>query len=90
MTPTPNRPPLYGRLRNGRRSGRLKVLLGPFEVVLTYAGVVILLLVFILIERDDISDRVVQLVGWGKIGVTTKTLNLIGNRLSRYLLPCPW
>ena len=64
----------------------LQHLLGPFEVVLTFAGVVLILLTFILIERADISDRIVQLVGWGKIGVTTKTLSLIGHRLSRYMV----
>jgi predicted PurR-regulated permease PerM len=63
----------------------LEHVLGPFEIVLTYGGVVLLLLTFILLEYEDISDRIVQLVGWGKIGVTTKTLNLIGHRLSRYL-----
>jgi predicted PurR-regulated permease PerM len=65
---------------------QLEHLLGPFEAALASAGVVLLLLLFILIEREDISDRIVQLVGWGKIGVTTKTLSQIGHRLSRYVL----
>jgi predicted PurR-regulated permease PerM len=64
----------------------LQSLLGPFEVILASTGVVLLLLIFILLEREDISDRIVQLVGWGKIGLTTKTLNQIGNRLSRYVM----
>ncbi len=45
-----------------------------------------LLLVFLLIESNDISDRIVQTVGWGKIGVTTKTMSQIGHVLSRYLV----
>jgi predicted PurR-regulated permease PerM len=58
---------------------------GPFEIIVTYGGVVLLLLLFMLLEREEIGDRIIQLVGWGSIGVTTKTLNLVGRRLSRYL-----
>ena len=58
---------------------------GPLEIIVTYGGVVLLLLLFILLEHEEISDRIIQLVGWGSIGVTTKTLNLVGRRLSRYL-----
>ena len=65
---------------------QLQTLLGPFHVTLAFGGVVLLLLVFLLIESNDISDRIVQTVGWGKIGVTTKTMSQIGHVLSRYLV----
>jgi predicted PurR-regulated permease PerM len=64
---------------------QLQSLFGPFHVALAFGGVVLLLLIFLLIESNDISDRIVQMVGWGKIGVTTKTLTQIGHVLSRYL-----
>src|SRR5262245_14857321 len=64
---------------------QLHSLLGPFHVALAFGGIVLLLLVFLLIESDDISDRIVQMVGWGKIGITTKTMTQVGHRLSRYL-----
>jgi hypothetical protein len=48
-------------------------------------GIVLLLVVFLLFERDEIGDRIIQLVGWGRIGVTTKTLAQIGTGLSKYL-----
>ena len=64
---------------------QLQSLFGPFHVTLAFGGVVLLLLIFVLIESNDISDRIVQLVGWGKIGVTTKTMTQIGHVLSRYL-----
>ena len=64
---------------------QLQSLFGPFHVTLAFGGVVLLLLVFVLIESNDISDRIVQMVGWGKIGVTTKTMTQIGHVLSRYL-----
>jgi predicted PurR-regulated permease PerM len=64
---------------------QLQSLLGPFHVTLAFGGVVLLLLVFLLFESNDISDRIVQMVGWGKIGITTKTMTQIGYGLSRYL-----
>ena len=64
---------------------QLQSLLGPFHVTLAFGGVVLLLLVFLLIESNDISDRIVQMVGWSKIGVTTKTMSRIGHVESRYL-----
>jgi predicted PurR-regulated permease PerM len=65
--------------------GKLHTYLGPFESIVAFGGIVLLLIVFLLFERDDIGDRIIQLVGWGKIGVTTRTLAQIGAGLSRYL-----
>ncbi len=65
--------------------GTLHTVLGPFESIAAFGGIVLLLVVFLLFERDDIGDRIIQLVGWGKIGVTTRTLAQIGAGLSRYL-----
>ena len=45
---------------------QLQSLMGPFHLTLAFGGVVLLLLVFLLIESNDISDRIVQMVGWGK------------------------
>ena len=45
---------------------QLQSVLGPFHLTLAFGGVVLLLLVFVLIESNDISDRIVQMVGWGK------------------------
>jgi predicted PurR-regulated permease PerM len=64
---------------------QLQSWLGPFHVTLAFGGVVLLLLVFLLFESNDISDRILQMVGWGNIGITTKTMTQIGHGLSRYL-----
>jgi len=64
---------------------QLGTFLGPFRAILAWGGVVLLLLVFLLMESDEISDRVVQIVGWGNIGVTTETITQISHVLSRYL-----
>jgi len=64
---------------------QLHTIMGPFESILAMGGVVLLLVIFLLFERDEISAKIIQLVGWGQIGVTTKTLSQIGDGLSKYL-----
>ncbi|WP_165250322.1 AI-2E family transporter [Paludisphaera soli] len=59
--------------------------LGPFESIIALVGIVLLLVVFLLFEREDVGNRILQLVGSGQIGVTTKTLAQIGQGLSSYL-----
>jgi len=59
--------------------------LGPFESIVALVGIVLLLVVFLLFEREDVGNRLLQLVGSGQIGVTTKTLAQIGRGLSSYL-----
>ncbi|MDG3008093.1 AI-2E family transporter [Paludisphaera mucosa] len=64
---------------------RVHTYLGPFESVVALGGIVLLLVVFLLFEREDLSNRIIQLVGRGQLGVTTKTLAEIGKSLSSYL-----
>lgn len=65
--------------------GQLQTLLGPFQHAAAFLGMVLLLLFFLLLNREDIGDRIVQISGRGRISLTTKTLAQIGRRLSRYL-----
>lgn len=65
---------------------RMETFLGPFEAILAMGGVVLLLVIFLLLERDEIGDKIINLVGWSQIGVTTKTLSQIGASLGNYLL----
>ncbi len=53
---------------------------------LTTTGVVLLLVIFILLQREDIRDRVIRLAGAGDIETTTTALNDAAYRLSRLLL----
>jgi predicted PurR-regulated permease PerM len=61
-------------------------LFGPMLVVTGSAGVVIVLVVFFLIRREDLRDRFIRLVGRGRVTVTTKVLEDAAARVSRYLL----
>jgi predicted PurR-regulated permease PerM len=56
-------------------------ILGPLGT----AGLVMLLLVFMLLERDDLRIRIVRLLGQGRICVTTTAMDEVGLRVSRYL-----
>ena len=53
--------------------------------VLGTIGIVIVLVVFFLIRREDLRDRFIHLMGKGHVTVTTQTLEDAGTRVSRYL-----
>jgi predicted PurR-regulated permease PerM/CheY-like chemotaxis protein len=66
----------------------LQVLGGTFGTLLEWlgsAGVVIILVVFFLVRREDLRDRFIRLVGTGQVTVTTQMLEDAATRVSRYL-----
>ena len=63
-------------------SGMFGTLIG----VLGAIGVVMVLVVFFLIRRDDLRDRFIRLVGGGQVTQTTRALEDAAARVSRYLL----
>jgi predicted PurR-regulated permease PerM len=62
------------------------IIAGPLVERLASAGLAIVLVVFMLIERDDLRNRLIRLIGYGRITVTTKALEDASYRISRYLL----
>ena len=57
----------------------------PGARTLGTAGLVIVFVVFMLLEREDLRDRVIRLVSRGKYLVTTRALNDGADRISRYM-----
>jgi predicted PurR-regulated permease PerM len=53
---------------------------------LTSAAVVTVLMIFMLLERRELRDRVILLIGYRRMTATTKALDEAGVRISRYLL----
>jgi hypothetical protein len=47
---------------------------------------IIVLTALMLVQRDDLRDRVIRLVGAGQIHLTTKAMEDAGGRVTRYLL----
>jgi len=52
---------------------------------LATSALVLILVVFMLITRDDLRDRIIRLIGHGRLNLTTQALDDAGSRISRYL-----
>jgi len=66
----------------------LQVITGMFGTlldVLGSTGIVIVLVVFFLVRREDLRDRFIRLVGKGDVTVTTQAIEDAATRVSRYL-----
>lgn len=60
----------------------LSPLLGPLGT----AGLVATMVIFMLLERRDLRDRLIGLIGHGHLALTTKAFDEAGTRVSRQLL----
>jgi predicted PurR-regulated permease PerM len=60
--------------------------LGPLVGPISTAGVVVVMVIFMLIERRDLRDRLIGIFGHGQLAITTKALDEAGTRVSRQLL----
>jgi predicted PurR-regulated permease PerM len=60
----------------------LGLVLGPLGT----AAVVVVFVVFMLLEREDLRDRMIRLVSGGRYMTTTRALDDAGRRISRYML----
>jgi predicted PurR-regulated permease PerM len=60
--------------------------LGPFVGPLGMAGLVAAMVMFMLLERRDLRDRLIGLIGHGQLTATTKAFDEAGSRVSRQLL----
>ena len=60
--------------------------LGPIVGPLGTAGLVLAMVIFMLLERRDLRDRLIGLIGHGQLAITTKAFDEAGSRVSRQLL----
>ena len=60
--------------------------ISPIVGPLGTAGFVLAMVIFMLLERRDLRDRVIGLLGHGQLAVTTKAFDEAGMRVSRQLL----
>ena len=60
--------------------------LGPVVGPLGTAGLVVAMVIFMLLERRDLRDRLIGLFGHGRLTVTTRAFDEAGTRVSRQLL----
>jgi predicted PurR-regulated permease PerM len=79
--PAPARPsPSAGPL------DQLEWLLTPFLRTVGFMGVVMILVIFMLLKREDLQGRFIKIVGHGRISTTTRAMEEAAARVSRYLL----
>ena len=64
---------------------RLAGIVSPVADVLGVAAIVAVLAVFMLLQREDLRDRVIRLVGNRDLTLTTTALDDAGGRISRFL-----
>jgi predicted PurR-regulated permease PerM len=57
-------------------------LLGPLGT----AAMIVVFVIFMLIERSDLRDRFIHLIGRGRLRITTQAIDEAATRVSRYLL----
>jgi predicted PurR-regulated permease PerM len=60
--------------------------LGPILGPVATGGFVLVLVIFMLLERDDLRGRLIGLIGHGNLAVTTKAFEEASERVSRQLL----
>jgi branched-chain amino acid transport system permease protein len=65
---------------------RLQQAIGPFLNPLSTAGVVAVLVIFLLFGGEDLRDRLIRIAGKGRLSGTTQAIGDAVERVSRYLL----
>lgn len=63
-----------------------KQVMGPILAPLGVAGIVIVLVVMILFQREDLRDRFIQVVSAGNLNIGAQAVDDAAQRVSRYLL----
>ncbi|MEA2630169.1 MAG: hypothetical protein QOE66_388, partial [Chloroflexota bacterium] len=64
---------------------RLQTAVGPYLEMLGVVSFVLILVLFMLNNREDLTDRIVRLFGLSRVSLTTRTMEEVGQRISRYL-----
>jgi predicted PurR-regulated permease PerM len=64
----------------------VQLIVAPLVGPLGMAALVVLLVIFMLLQREDLRNRVIRLIGQGRISATTRAMDDAGCRVSRFLL----
>jgi predicted PurR-regulated permease PerM len=75
-------PPEFGRHPLQLMGKLFTTVWGPIQ----FAGIVLLVLIFVLLEHESLRDRFIRIAGATDIRSTTLALNDAGDRLSRYFV----
>ena len=64
---------------------RIESVVAPVVEPLARSLIVLVLVIFLLVKREDIRDRFIRLIGRGHVTLTTRTLDEAAQRISRLL-----
>ena len=64
----------------------LTSLIGPLLGPIASLGLIVVVVIFMLLEREELRDRFIRLVGYGDLHRTTEALQEAGSRVAVYLL----
>ncbi len=64
----------------------VRTVLGSLLSILLVAAIVVVLTIFMLVQQEDLRDRLLRLAGENRVNVTTRVLDDAARRVSRYLL----
>ena len=64
----------------------IRVIVAPVVGPLGTAALVLLLVIFMLLQKEDLRGRLIRLIGQGRISTTTRAMDDAADRVSRYLL----
>jgi len=81
----PERPPLAVKETPASPYEALVAFAAPFAKPLATALAVIVFTILMLLNRETMRERLIGLIGAGRINLTTQALNEVGYRVSRYL-----
>jgi predicted PurR-regulated permease PerM len=84
--PKPSGPPMVYVESQPTWLSRVQVVLTPAAEILGQAAFTFILLVFMLNRREDMRNRLIRLLGQGRLTTTTKAVDETSRRVSRFLL----
>ncbi len=64
----------------------VQLIIAPMLGPLGMAALVLVLVICMLFQREDLRNRLIRLIGQGRISATTRAMDDAGHRVSRYLL----
>jgi predicted PurR-regulated permease PerM len=71
---------------NDQRIEFMQVVLAPVLGPLGTASLVLVLLIFMLMQREELRNRIIRLIGQGRISTTARAMDEAGAMVSKYLL----
>jgi predicted PurR-regulated permease PerM len=85
-TQDPKPTPVIVQQDRSARMMNVPTALSPWLEPLSRAGLVVLLVPFMLLGREALRNRLIRLIGFRRLAVTTRAMDEAGARVTRYLL----